>query len=142
MFNLTRRGRDIKTFLSNIQAGIVDSMSELGISATSDGEHTGVWVGKSKIASIGVAVKQWITFHGAAINLNTNMDDFRQINPCGLNPDTMTSAEKILAREIDMADFRTRLGANYERIFDMQFDQVKLEELAEDVKSQEGGFTI
>ena len=47
-------------------------------------EHTGVWVGEKKIASIGVAVKQWITFHGAAINLNTELDEFKQINPCGL----------------------------------------------------------
>jgi lipoate-protein ligase B len=142
VFNLTRRGRDIKAFLLNIQAGIVDSMAELGISATSDGEHAGVWIGQNKIASIGVAIKQWITFHGAAINLNTDLDDFRKINPCGLKPDTMTSAEKLLGKKIEMDDFRVRLGKNYERIFDMHFDQVKLEELAEDVKSQEGGFTI
>ena len=142
VFNLTRRGRDIHKFVSDLQSGIIRSLDEIGIKAAPGKEHTGVWVGKKKIASVGVAVKRWISFHGVAVNLSTNLEDFRRINPCGLGWEVMTSAEDQLGRPVDMDDFRDRLTDNYSKIFELQFDPVALETLAEDAKSQEGGFTV
>ena len=142
VFNLTRRGRDLHRFLKQIQQGIMAALKEIGLKSRMDDEHTGVWVGKEKIASVGVAVKQWISYHGAAINLNTELNDFKRISPCGLESGMMTSASKLLNRKIDMDEFARILGDKYSRVFDTEFYPVKLEELAEDIESQAGGYTI
>lgn len=142
IFNLTRRGRDLHAFMGNIQKGIIDAFAEWGIKARMDDEHTGVWVDDHKIASIGIAVKNWITFHGAAVNLNTDLDVFDQISPCGLESDVMTTASRLLGREVNMKEFRDLLIRHYTRIFDTQFAPVELEALAEDIESQAGGYTI
>ena len=101
IFNLTRRGRDLHKFMGNIQDGIIATLAELGVRARKDDEHTGVWVDDRKVASVGVAVKKWISFHGAALNLNTDLSDFTTINPCGLDPNVMTSVQQILSKEMD-----------------------------------------
>ena len=148
IFNLTRRGRDLHLFMDSIQEGIIRTLAEYGIAAGRGDENTGVWLGEEgksegrKIASIGVAVKHWITFHGTAINLNTDLSAFEQINPCGLEPGVMTSLQRELGREIDKAEFTDRLMAHYGDVFATKFTPVDLETLAEDVESQSGGEAI
>ncbi len=142
IFNLARRGRDLHEFMSSIQQGIIDTLAELGITARMGDEHTGVWVGEKKIASIGVAVKKWITFHGAAINLNVDLHEFEQMEPCGLSSTVMTSAAELLGRPVDMKEFARILLLKYGERFGTHFDPVALEALAEDMESQSGGYTI
>ncbi|MDF1544784.1 MAG: lipoyl(octanoyl) transferase LipB [bacterium] len=142
IFNLTRRNRDLHLFMEQIQLGIVQALGDLGLEASTGDEYTGVWVGKQKIASIGVAVKNWVTFHGSAINLNTDLDKFQAINPCGLDSSTMISAQKLLGKKVDIEAFRTLLGSKYNEIFETDFYSVSLDELAEDIESQAGGYTI
>lgn len=142
IFNLARRGRDLHAFMTNIQQGIVDALGEWGIEAHLGDEHTGVWIGEKKIASVGVAVKKWITFHGAAINLNTDLSEFGQMDPCGLSSTVMTSAAEQLGREVDMQEFARLLLRRYTERFNTHFDPVALEALAEDLESQSGGYTI
>lgn len=142
IFNLARRGRDLHLFMTNIQQGIIDALAELGIAARMGDEHTGVWVGERKIASVGVAVKKWITFHGAAINLNVDLREFEQMEPCGLSSTTMTSATELLGHAIDMREFGRILLTKYADRFGTQFDPVELQALAEDMESQSGGYTI
>lgn len=142
IFNLARRGRDIHTFMANIQDGIIAALKDIGIDSEKGDEHTGVWVRQKKIASVGVAVKNWISFHGAAINLNTRLEDFQQISPCGLDPETMVSAGKLLAKEVDIESFAAGLLDKYSAIFNTTFYRIKLEDIAEDIESQAGGNVI
>jgi lipoate-protein ligase B len=142
VFNLTRRGRDLHLFMSQVQNGIIGAMKQIGIESRLGDEHTGVWTDQGKIASIGVAVKNWISFHGAAVNLNTNLKDFEQIKPCGLSAEVMTSAQSILGKKVDMGAFRKLLLEEYAKIFDTAFYSVALDEIAEDIESQAGGYTI
>jgi lipoate-protein ligase B len=142
IFNLSRRGRDLHRFMDDIQTGIIRTLAEYGIEASKGNENTGVWVGDSKIASIGVAVRHWISFHGAAINLNTDLANFSTIQPCGLAPEVMTSTERILGRQIDLKAFAYRLIVHYSQVFGTEFTPVELDALAEDVESQEGGAAI
>lgn len=142
IFNLARRGRDLHLFMQTIQEGIISAMKQIGIDAAKGDEHTGVWVKKNKIASIGVAVKNWISYHGAAINLNTDLSEFIQINPCGLDAKIMVSAEKLKKKKIDIVDFKSILLTKYGELFDTHFYTVKLEEIAEDIKSQSGSNVI
>ncbi len=142
IFNLAARRRDLHRFVSNLQLGVVDTFKDIGIAARRGDEHTGIWVDEKKIASVGVAVKKWITFHGVAINLNMRLEDFRGIRPCGLDAEVMTSAHEILGRGIDVDDFAGRLLKRYAEVFDTVFEPVRLEELAEEIESQAGGYTI
>jgi len=142
IFNLTRRERNLHRFMANIQGGIIETLQKYGISARRDDEHTGVWVKDKKIASVGVAVKKWISFHGAALNLNTCLSDFTAIQPCGLDATTMTSAAEILGKEVDLHECSDQLVRSYCDIFETTFSPVDLESLAEDVESQSGGYEI
>ena len=142
IFDLGRRGRNLHRFMSDIQEGIIRAVAQLGIEAARGEEYTGVWVGDRKLASIGVAVKRWMSFHGAAINLNTDLSRFETINPCGLDWKVMTSAERIIGRPVDMQAFTRSLVGHYGEVFETEFAPVELETLAEDVKSQAGGYEI
>jgi lipoate-protein ligase B len=142
VFNLSRRGRDLHVFMDSIQRGIILALADLGIKAEKGTENTGVWVHKRKIASIGVAVKHWISFHGAAINLNTNLADFEKINPCGLDAEVMTSAQEILRKKVDLKRFRGRLIEEYAGVFETTFTPVALDDLAEALESQSGGYGV
>ncbi len=142
IFNLTRRGRDIHKFMSDIQDGIIMTLASHGIKARKDKELTGVWVGDKKIASVGVAVKKWITFHGVAFNLSTEMSDFNSINPCGLESGIMTSVEKLTGEKPDMNEWSAELTKNYNSIFETSFEPIDLESIAEDVESQAGGYGV
>ncbi len=139
IFNLTRRGRDLHAFIDNVQEGIIRSLAEYGVEGYRNDVSTGVWVGDAKLASIGVAVKKWISFHGAAINLNTNLDEFASINPCGLKPETMTSLAKLRGKSVALSEFSRKLIGHYADVFATDFSPVLLEEIAEDLKSQTGG---
>lgn len=142
IFDLKRRGRDLHLFMKQIQQGIISSLARLGIESQAGTEYTGIWVNTRKIASIGIAVKNWISFHGAAINLNTSLDKFRQINPCGLEADVMVSARKLVRKKVNADQFADFLLAEYTKIFETVFYPVALGELAEDIESQSGGYTI
>lgn len=142
IFNLTRRGRDIHRFMDAVQEGIIRTLAEYSVTARRSEEHTGVWVGEKKIASIGVAVKHWITFHGAAINLNTNLADFMKINPCGLEANVMTSLQKLKRKKVDLHRFGEKLTAHYAAVFETDFTRIELESLAEALESQAGGYEI
>jgi lipoate-protein ligase B len=139
IFNLARRGRDLHKFMQDIQHGIIDALAEFGVSARTGDEYTGVWVGKKKIASIGIAVKNWITYHGSATNISTDLKDFETINPCGLQADIMTSLERECGRKVTLPEFSAVLLEKYSRRFNTAFTPISLEQIAEDVESQEGG---
>ena len=142
IFNLTRRGRDLHRFMDDIQEGAIRGLKDLGITASRGDENTGVWVNEKKLGSIGVAVKKWISFHGLALNLNTDLEQFGKINPCGLDWKVMTSAERVIGKKVDMAAFARSLVNHYADVFETEFSPIDLESLAEDVESQSGGYEI
>ncbi|NMC42353.1 MAG: lipoyl(octanoyl) transferase LipB [candidate division Zixibacteria bacterium] len=137
IFDLTRRGRDLRRFVHDLEEGIIRALAEYGLSCGRREKYTGVWTGDRKIASIGVAVTQWVSFHGAAINLTTDLNGFRVINPCGLSPETMTSLERETGRAVALTDFAPHLTAAYADIFDTDFQEIDLEELAEIARLEE-----
>jgi lipoyl(octanoyl) transferase len=112
-----RGSQEVRGFLRALESAIVETLKTYSISAhgkTSDKsesglEDTGVWVQDKKIASCGIAVKKWITFHGAAINVFDDVTAFAGINPCGYKPDTMISLEKLLNSKVDLNLFKLTL---------------------------------
>lgn len=103
--------KDIHRHLRSLEQAIVQALAPEGIAAQTSAEqapekqedlnNTGVWVQGKKIASIGIAVRKWIAFHGLALNIDQDPEAFKGINPCGYSQSTMTSLEQILGRKID-----------------------------------------
>jgi lipoic acid synthetase/lipoyl(octanoyl) transferase len=119
ILDLDSRERDIHMFLRNIEETIIRALAKFGITGER-GEQTGVWVGRKKIASIGAAVRNWVTFHGVALNVNTNLNYFQMITPCGFPGSTMTSMKALLGREIGFALVKNEVHKSFEEVFDMR----------------------
>lgn len=112
--------RDIHGYLRSLEQAIVAALHRFDIPQaearttkmqTAQGELslTGVWVGEKKIASIGIAVRQWVTYHGLAINVEKDENAFRGIHPCGFQSDIMTSMEECLSHPVSRPDFQATL---------------------------------
>lgn len=86
---------DVRRHVTNIEETIIRTMHGYGIQGERLHGHPGIWVAGKKVASIGVAVTDWVTYHGFALNVNTDLGYFEYIRPCGLDPSTMTSMERI-----------------------------------------------
>lgn len=137
VFDLARRGKDLRRFIDDLEEGIIRALAGYGLPCGRREKHTGVWTGDRKIASIGVAVTQWVSFHGVAINLTTDLNGFSVIDPCGLPAETMTSLEKETGIAVALTDFAPRLTAAYADVFDTDFQDIDLDELAEIARLEE-----
>lgn len=115
-----RRDREIVGYLRVFEESIVDVLGAYKIEAqgrslqknpqtNSEADETGVWVGNRKLASIGIGVRKWVTFHGAAINLHYDPQAFRGMNPCGFTTETMVSLEQLLETPVDAQAFKELL---------------------------------
>lgn len=103
ILDLNNYGRDIHKFVENIEQLFINLLKhEFNIFARTDKKYTGVWVGNDKITAIGFGVKRWITMHGFAFNVNTDLEHFKLINPCGITDKGVTSLAKLTGVEIDM----------------------------------------
>lgn len=91
IMNLNNLGRDIHKYLRSLEHLIIDMLKNYGIKATGLKDITGVWANEKKIASIGIGVKRWITYHGFAININNDLNYYDMIIPCGLTKVMMTN---------------------------------------------------
>src|SRR5213079_147441 len=94
IIDLTGHRRDLHWYLRTLEQALIDALAGLGISATRNPGYTGVWTGNRKIASIGIHVKQWVTWHGFALNVTTDLAQFERIVPCGIPGVEMTSVER------------------------------------------------
>lgn len=95
IIDLRRWRRDVHLYLRHLEAVGIQTLHYLGLPAGNKEGHTGVWIQGRKIASIGIAVKGWITYHGMALNVNCDMAGFARIHPCGLSPQMMTSLAEL-----------------------------------------------
>jgi lipoate-protein ligase B len=94
--DLTAQGRDLHSFLRRLERAIQSTLARWNVDAHPSPGRTGVWVGERKIASIGIAVRQWVSYHGVALNVRPSLEHFNLIHPCGLRGVRMTSmAERL-----------------------------------------------
>lgn len=82
--------RDLHRYLRDLEQVVIGVLAEFEVEGTRRPGLTGVWIGERKVCSIGVAVKRWVSYHGFALNLHTDLAAFRGFRPCGLDPDVMT----------------------------------------------------
>ncbi|NYB74167.1 lipoyl(octanoyl) transferase LipB [Sedimentibacter hydroxybenzoicus DSM 7310] len=104
IIDLVNHGKDLKLYVSMLEDVIIKLLKEeFNIDAyTKDMKYTGVWVDDNKITAIGVFIKRWVTMHGFAFNVNTNLDHFKWIIPCGIHDKGVTSLKGLLDKELDL----------------------------------------
>lgn len=121
ILDLSLRGRDLHKFFRQIETAIIETLFEFGVTATGrsvqvqddlEVEATGVWVGSRKIASIGIAVRKWISYHGLALNVDHDPSAFQGLKPCGFTSSTMISIEEILGRPVERFEVEQSLLKN------------------------------
>lgn len=120
IFDLNHYDRDIKSFVTRIEQVIINLLkNEYGIEAyIKDKKYTGVWVNEKKITAIGIAVKRWVTMHGFAFNINTNLEHYHWINPCGITDKGVTSLQELLGRSLDLEKVNLRVIHHFCQVFD------------------------
>ncbi|MDI1336776.1 MAG: lipoyl(octanoyl) transferase LipB [Lacunisphaera sp.] len=114
IINLTPR-KDLHAYLRFMEQVLINSVGTLGLAADRRAGKTGIWLGSRKIAAIGVAVKKWTTYHGFALNVNTDLTPFSGIVPCGITDGTVTSMAAELGRPVDEAEVKRVLAAEFWR---------------------------
>jgi lipoyl(octanoyl) transferase len=126
ILDLTRHRRDLHWYLRQLEGALILALGRLGIPAERNPGLTGVWTRGRKIASIGVHVRQWVTLHGFALNVTTQLDRFDLIVPCGIRDVVMTSVARELGRTDDGlgAETRRAVVASFARTFELDPDEV------------------
>lgn len=117
IINLKTMGLGIRSYVSNIEQLLINVLYDYGINASIKKGLTGVWIEDRKIASIGIRVSQWITTHGFALNVNTDMNYFSNIISCGIDNVSMTSMEKELNKKISISDVKQSTINHFNDIF-------------------------
>ena len=111
---------DVHRYVRDLEEVLIRTAREYGVTATRVEGLTGVWVGREKLAAIGVRVARWVTSHGFALNLTTDLEYFNLIVPCGIPDRGVTSLEKLCGRGLDRRGVEDRLVAHFCAVFDRQ----------------------
>lgn len=123
-----KQGRwTVVDFVSNLESAMVRVASRWGITATGNDDFRGAWVGGRKLGSVGITVRRGITFHGLALNVNTDLEPFAWINPCGIQGCAMTSLAKESGHAVDMVQVRRQMAEELSRQFGLSFEELDLE---------------
>jgi lipoyl(octanoyl) transferase len=111
--------RDVHRYVRDLETVLIRTASDYGIAAGRVAGLTGVWVGNDKLAAIGVRIARWITSHGFALNVATDLDHFALIVPCGIAGRGVTSLSRLLDRPIDGAEVENRIIEHFSNLFEM-----------------------
>ena len=117
IIDLDRYFTDIHKYMRSLEEVIIRVCSDYGIDAGRIQGLTGTWVGHSKICAMGVKCSRWVTMHGFALNVKTNLKYFNNIIPCGIADKGVTSLELLLGREIAMDDVKQRIQKHFGAVF-------------------------
>jgi lipoate-protein ligase B len=116
--DLNARGRDVRRFVSDVESVVIGALDEVGVVADRVPGRRGVWVdGERKIASVGIAVESWVTFHGFALNVSNDLAPFRAFHPCGLPGSVMTSVSQELGEDVSTDRLKGPVTSEWERRF-------------------------
>jgi len=126
IFNIRKGLPGIKPFIGRIEDAIVLTLQDFGIKAEKKDKLIGVWTAPGKICSIGVAVQRWVSFHGFALNVNTDLKFFNFIVPCGLAGVKMTSMMDILKKEVGLDEVKMRIRERFGGLFGKQPETICL----------------
>ncbi len=114
--------RDIRRYVSDVDEVILRTLAGFSIEGRRDPVHRGVWIDDRKIASVGIRISRWVTSHGLALNVNTDLSYFSLIHPCGIPGCEMTSMSRELDRPVEMAAVKEAVVQHFMEVFDRKAD--------------------
>jgi len=118
ILDLSARGRDVHVYLRQLEAALIDTLADFGVTGSRREGFAGVWIdARTKIASIGVGVRRWVTLHGFALNVCCDLSRFEVIVPCGLEGVRMTSLSEQAGRHIGLEEVEPRVEAHLRKAF-------------------------
>lgn len=118
LLKLERDEQDVHRYMRNLEETIIRVLAEYGIEGRREEKLTGVWTAAGKICAMGVHISRWVTRHGFAFNVNTDLSFYDLIIPCGLMGKSVTSMQAILGREVDLREVADKVAEHFGRIFD------------------------
>ena len=119
IIDLKRHRQDLHWYLRSIEQALINSLADYGIPGERNTAYTGVWTHGKKIASIGVHARDWVTWHGFALNVTTELSYFNLIVPCGIDGVVMTSiARELGVEQVSARDVTERVTAKFAEAFD------------------------
>ena len=118
IINLSPDREDVHAYVRDLEGVLIRTMSDYGIEASRIEGLTGVHTGRGKVAAIGVHIARWITTHGFALNVNTDLSFFNLIIAC--DGEQVTSMEDLLGHEVDMQEVEDRIAVHFADVFEMQ----------------------
>jgi lipoate-protein ligase B len=130
ILNLKEYGYRIVRYIDQLEEVVLCVLKGFGIEGRRDPLNRGVWVEGEKIASVGVAIKRWVSFHGIALNYGTDLTYFDLINTCGLEGKKMTSMAKILGKRISREELVGRISFHFKQIFERGWEEKELKDLS------------
>ncbi len=127
IFDLEKFERDIGKYLRNLEEVVIRLLSDYGLNGDRSEGETGVWLDPSipirarKVCAIGVRCSRWISMHGLALNVNTDLDFFRHIVPCGIPDKMVTSIEKEIGQVLSMDEVKQRMLHHFAAVFQLSY---------------------
>jgi len=122
IFNLKTRDRDLHHFIRNIEQVLIESLHPFQIEAQCVPGRTGIWSGSRKLASIGLGVRRWWSWHGFALNIDLDLAGFRHIIPCGLEGVEMTSLAQLLPQPPTQQTMENAIIDAFASIFHLRYE--------------------
>ena len=120
ILDLAKHRRDIAWYMRSLEEVLIAVAQDYGIQAGRLAGAPGVWVGNDKLAAMGVHISRWVTSHGFAFNVNTDLRYFDCIVPCGLRDKGVTSLQKLLGRPVEMEEVIERVARQFGRVFEVE----------------------
>jgi len=131
ILDLTGFERDVHLYAHRMEETLIRTLKTFGITAGRKKEYPGVWVESAKIAAEGIAVQHWVTMHGVALNICPDLNHFSFIIPCGISALGVTSMEKILGHQVDLAQVRKEMRHQLSEVMDLDLKDVTLKQVKE-----------
>lgn len=141
ILDLTEHRRDVRWYVEQLEETMIRATSDFGVSARRSGGRHGIWVdtlaGEEKLAALGVRLSRWVTSHGFAYNVSTDLRYFDLIVPCGIPDRRATSLERILGHEVDASQVQERLATRFGEIFERETVPITREQLENAISSEQ-----
>ncbi len=109
--------RDVHRYMRNLEECLIRTLRAFGIEGGRDGRFTGVWTSQGKVAAMGVHISRWITRHGFALNVNTDLAYYDLIVPCGITGKQVTSMERLLSRPVNLGEVVNKVAVEFASVF-------------------------
>ncbi len=126
--------RGIRRYMTDLEESLIRLLAHYGIQAGRDAQFAGVWTSRGKIGAIGVHISRWVTRHGFALNVNTDLSFYDLIVPCGITDRGVTSMQTLLSRTLEMSEVAQRYISEFGQVFDRDMIQINEQVLLEKLR--------